>query len=264
MNDEHAMNGTPRRRLPLCGAKTRSDGVCKRPAGSGTDHIGFGTCRHHAGSTPSGRQAAARQQALEELHSVGELDDVDPVEALQVAVNLAHARLAHLHSRGGDAPDVTLARLEGAAVDRLVRTANAALDSNLLERRAWLAERTDRPRTPGFPLYGGCALRGLHVSALDATGSGRIVGDTGKTVLPRRGRVQHLAVDTPVERGELREAADAGAHVEPRRLLVDDEGDTPARALADVVLQAVVDPLGASEGREPEDLDVDGPLHAID
>jgi hypothetical protein len=35
-----------------------------------------------------------------------------------------------------------LARLEGEAVDRLVRTAKAALDSNLLERRAWLAERT--------------------------------------------------------------------------------------------------------------------------
>jgi len=56
--------------------------------------------------------------------------------------NLAHARLAHLHSRGGDAADVALARLEGEAVDRLVRTAKAALDSNLLERRAWLAERT--------------------------------------------------------------------------------------------------------------------------
>jgi hypothetical protein len=70
---------------------------------SGTDHVEFGTRRHHAGSTPSGRQAAARLQALAALRSVGELDEVDPVEALQVAVNLAHARPAHLHSRVGDA-----------------------------------------------------------------------------------------------------------------------------------------------------------------
>src|SRR3954452_7900559 len=117
MNDEHAMNGTPRRRLPLCGAKTRSGGVCKRPAGSGTDHVGFGTCRHHAGSTPSGRQAAARQQALAELRSVDEVDEVDPVEALQVAVNLAHARLVRLRSKAGDAGDGALARLEGEALD---------------------------------------------------------------------------------------------------------------------------------------------------
>jgi hypothetical protein len=90
-------------------------GACKRPAGSGTDYVGFGTCRHHAGLTPSGDQAAARQQALAELHSVGELHEVDPVEALQVAVNLAHARLVHLHSKAGGAADAALARLEGEA-----------------------------------------------------------------------------------------------------------------------------------------------------
>jgi hypothetical protein len=126
----------------LCGARTRSGGAYKRPAGSGTDHVGFGTCRHHAGSTPSGRRAAARQQALAELRSVGGLDDVDPVDALQVAVNLAHARVVHLHSNAGEAADAALARLEGEALDRLVRTAKAAIDSNVMERRARLAERT--------------------------------------------------------------------------------------------------------------------------
>src|SRR3954447_14085296 len=124
--------------FPLCGARTRSGGACKRPAGSGTDHVGFGTCRHHAGSTPSGRQAAARQQALAELRSVGELDDVDPVEALQVAVNLAHARVLRLHFKAGGAADAALARLEGEALDRLVRTAKAATDSKVMERRARL------------------------------------------------------------------------------------------------------------------------------
>jgi hypothetical protein len=34
MNDEHAMNAAARRRLPLCDARTRSGGACKRPAGS--------------------------------------------------------------------------------------------------------------------------------------------------------------------------------------------------------------------------------------
>jgi hypothetical protein len=141
MNDEHVMNGAARRRLPLCGARTRAGGACKRPAGSGTDHVGFGTCRHHAGSTPSGRQSAARQQALAELRAIGDVDEIDPVEALQAAVNLAYARLARLHSKVGPVADVALVRLEGEAVDRLVRTAKAATDSKVVERRTQLAER---------------------------------------------------------------------------------------------------------------------------
>ena len=44
---------------PRCGAKTRAGGYCTQPAGWGTDHLGFGSCRIHSGNTPTGRMAGA-------------------------------------------------------------------------------------------------------------------------------------------------------------------------------------------------------------
>lgn len=37
-----------------CGAKTRSGGKCKRPAGWGTEHPGDGRCKLHGGASPRG------------------------------------------------------------------------------------------------------------------------------------------------------------------------------------------------------------------
>ena len=38
----------------LCGARRRqSDGTCRKQAGWGTDHFGFGRCRLHGGATPA-------------------------------------------------------------------------------------------------------------------------------------------------------------------------------------------------------------------
>ena len=43
-----------------CGAaKRQGAGTCTRPAGWGTDHPGFGRCKLHGGSTPSGVKAAS-------------------------------------------------------------------------------------------------------------------------------------------------------------------------------------------------------------
>jgi hypothetical protein len=41
--------------VALCNARTRAGGTCRLAAGHGTDHVGFGRCRLHAGNTPSGR-----------------------------------------------------------------------------------------------------------------------------------------------------------------------------------------------------------------
>lgn len=46
-----------------CGAKTRTGGTCGKPAGWGTDHLGGGRCKHHGGSTPTGRTAGRQQLA---------------------------------------------------------------------------------------------------------------------------------------------------------------------------------------------------------
>ena len=46
-----------------CGGKLRQGtGTCKRPAGAGTDHPGFGQCKLHGGSTPGGVKAAAKAE----------------------------------------------------------------------------------------------------------------------------------------------------------------------------------------------------------
>lgn len=44
---------------PLCGAKTKSGGTCRNPAGAGTPHPGLGRCRFHLGNTPTHIAAAA-------------------------------------------------------------------------------------------------------------------------------------------------------------------------------------------------------------
>lgn len=58
---------------PACGAKKRQgEGTCQRPAGWGTDHLGFGPCRTHGGNTKNHRTAALRGQAervLADLHA---------------------------------------------------------------------------------------------------------------------------------------------------------------------------------------------------
>lgn len=41
----------------VCGGKTRSGGLCRRPAGWGTKHPGDGRCKLHAGSTPRGEDS---------------------------------------------------------------------------------------------------------------------------------------------------------------------------------------------------------------
>lgn len=71
----HAMTADPpveRRDKPMCDAKTRASGAkrCKRPAGWGTDHPGVGRCKLHAGSTPGGRQGAARVIAERDVRKV--------------------------------------------------------------------------------------------------------------------------------------------------------------------------------------------------
>jgi hypothetical protein len=70
--------GKPRRKGPFCGGKLHGrDGTCTQAAGWGTTHPGTGRCKLHGGNTPSGRIAAAEQQARAQLARL----DVAPVES---------------------------------------------------------------------------------------------------------------------------------------------------------------------------------------
>ena len=67
----------PKRKGPFCGGKLHGrNGTCTQAAGWGTSHPGFGRCKLHGGTAPSGRIAAAEQQARAELARL----DVPPVQ----------------------------------------------------------------------------------------------------------------------------------------------------------------------------------------
>lgn len=65
-----------------CGAKTRKGGVCKLPAGHGTDHVGIGRCKLHGGSTPTHEKAASTEIARRECATLGIPVETTPAEAL--------------------------------------------------------------------------------------------------------------------------------------------------------------------------------------
>ena len=68
---------TGRSVVRLCGATKRQGdkAPCKRPAGWGTSHVGFGTCKLHGGSTLSSSKHAAK---LERTWRDTIADELDP------------------------------------------------------------------------------------------------------------------------------------------------------------------------------------------
>ena len=91
----------------LCGARTRAGGACRRPAGWGTTHPGYGTCKLHLGSTPT-LSSSAGATALEariagELRRMTITPVTNPAQQLarivgeQIAfLDLARAKLAEV------------------------------------------------------------------------------------------------------------------------------------------------------------------------
>lgn len=86
---ERAVTDLSQRRLdqrkagdkPVCGSPLAGSNIeghenyqkgktCHRPAGSGTDHPGYGGCSWHAGNMPSAKKTAARERAKETVDAV--------------------------------------------------------------------------------------------------------------------------------------------------------------------------------------------------
>lgn len=151
-----------------CGAKTRSGGTCKRSAGWGTDHLGFGNCKWHGGATPNGKKHAARQQAISLAAQLAGEIDIEPHDALLNALARAAAivqvyarKVAELqdaelavehykerHDDGGGYIERSSAtqlhvwvRAYEEAVDRQARLAKTALDAGVDERRVRIVEQ---------------------------------------------------------------------------------------------------------------------------
>lgn len=100
----------------MCEARTRNGGQCARPAGWGTKHPGWGTCKLHGGSTQSATKAAARRAAVHEAEALAHITqapaDIAPEEALLQTLRSSAAltSMAHLLLQGaiagGDKEDI--------------------------------------------------------------------------------------------------------------------------------------------------------------
>jgi hypothetical protein len=134
----------------ICGAQKRNGEPCRHAPGAGTDHLGFGYCKWHTGSTPGGRRYAARLIARGETATLVDELDIDPHEALLMIMRTAALQVGFfarqvatlegdvLSAGGSDLHPYVLAHQ--AALERTARLAKLAIDAGVAERQVRLAE----------------------------------------------------------------------------------------------------------------------------
>lgn len=145
------------RKGPFCSAARRNGaGDCKRDAGAGTDHKGYGSCSWHGGSSPSGRQSAAERRIEDQAQKLLYQHDATPVtdhlaalqrlagralaleEAIGTMVNDLHS-LRYDTEQGGEQLRAEVAVLE-RAMDRAGRLLVDIAKLNIEERMAKVTE----------------------------------------------------------------------------------------------------------------------------
>lgn len=163
----------------MCGARKRNGRLCEAEAGKGTDHPGYGRCKHHGGCTPTQVKGAAKQEAHAHAIVMGAPIDIDPFDALLWCVRIAagevsycNIMVAHLQqgdtvgrrvqvkerplSEGKDGEssletvqEVTYTdpalhiwiTTRRDALDRLARFSKLAVDAGVAERQVAMTER---------------------------------------------------------------------------------------------------------------------------
>jgi hypothetical protein len=84
----------------ICGARARSTGKpCGRPAGWGTSHQGYGSCKLHGGCTATGIKAAEHAMAEQAIITYGLPREVDPHEALLEELHRTAGAVAYAGGR---------------------------------------------------------------------------------------------------------------------------------------------------------------------
>lgn len=93
-----------------CHKKKRdgSGGHCHRPAGWGTDHVGYGSCKLHGGSTESHKAAARQEEARQAVATYGLPRTIDPAAALLEEVHRTAGHVAWLAAKVADTPEAEL------------------------------------------------------------------------------------------------------------------------------------------------------------
>lgn len=130
--------------LVYCGARTRSGGTCRRPAGWGTDHAGFGQCKLHGGSTTAGRVHGAKLRATSVVPV-----PISGFDAIEKGLSILNGIMVKLEEKlteidGGLFNGVDLhstIRLARDAAKDLASVGKLAADAGLDERRLKLDEQ---------------------------------------------------------------------------------------------------------------------------
>lgn len=150
----------------VCGAATKSGATCKRPAGAGTSHRGYGHCSKHTGSTPGGEKAAAQEQAREVAAQVqglvGPAERVDLDQGLLTVIARTAQESAFFSARIAELDSPTVSTMFGPqlhmwvterqkADKRLVEYIRVARTIGIAERQIALAEQ-----------YGEAIVRLIH------------------------------------------------------------------------------------------------------
>lgn len=139
----------------LCGATKRSGGTCGNRAGFKTDHVGYGRCHLHGGSTRNHRASAKAAQAADACHRFGISVEVDPSQALLEEVHRSAGLVAFYEAQVMDAEEeneLTVRTMFGEQPsvwvkllaeerDRKIKVAATCVKLGLDERRVQLAER---------------------------------------------------------------------------------------------------------------------------
>lgn len=132
---------------PLHCPRIKPDGKqCGNRAGKATDHVGFGYCSRHGGSSPNGRKHGAKLAAVAAMRDAGEVD-TNPLDAMLYTVRRA-SQLAMLYRVQAEAVDLEggdsagLYSLERATLADLNQWAARAIGAGVAERMVRIAEGT--------------------------------------------------------------------------------------------------------------------------
>jgi hypothetical protein len=137
---------------PVCGAKLKhGEGICRRPAGWGTVHVGQGSCKYHGGSVANHRKRAIINDAIQFM---GAPKEINPLDAIIWCIQITAGEVEWLTLKIGEIDEEqwiehtplgkqmhVLQRTRADAQDRLVRYSRDAIQLGLAERAIRMAEQ---------------------------------------------------------------------------------------------------------------------------
>lgn len=161
---------------PYCGGRTRRGTLCKREAGWGTPHVGYGKCKLHGGCSPPGKAHGAKLAAIAAMPVMGGEVDVNPLDALLYTVRRASGLSSwyrmHAEARmmAGEDPQ-PYAGLEQQALNDLAKWAKMAIDAGVAERQVRIAERMGERLSAAFE----AAISALVGAGVELSGEQRML-----------------------------------------------------------------------------------------